>query len=367
MSQSARETVLHIAKATGIGGSERHLLDLLPALGEAGHDVRLCLLESPSHPIDALAQGFEDRGVPVSRLSIRGSADVRLVRRLHDVSARAQIVHTHLVHADIHAGMGVRTHRSRLPRLVTTIHSERRGDTLPARLMMRYLSRRFDRCIVISEAARVAAVGRLGFKDGVQIELIHYGVRVGECSDDLPAKRRGLVVHSRLVAGKNVDDVVRAFAALAEPDLTLTIVGDGEHRPLIEHVAQRLGVRSRVTMLGHVDDVWPVLYGGELWISMSETEGFGLALVEAMGAGLATICTDIPAHREVAAGSAVLVPVGDVEAATHALRRLLGDPSHRKKLGEAGSARAAAFSIERMARRTSQVYEAMLSGRSIPD
>ncbi len=120
-------------------------------------------------------------------------------------------------------------------------------------------------------------------------------------------------------------------------------------------------------MLGHVDDVWPVLYGGELWISMSETEGFGLALVEAMGAGLATICTDIPAHREVAAGSAVLVPVGDVEAATHALRRLLGDPSHRKKLGEAGSARAAAFSIERMARRTSQVYEAMLSGRSIAD
>jgi glycosyltransferase involved in cell wall biosynthesis len=58
--------------------------------------------------------------------------------------------------------------------------------------------------------------------------------------------------------------------------------------------AETTGVFGRVRFLGIVPDILPVLHGSDVFIMPSIYEGFGIAAVEAMGAGLPTILSDVP-------------------------------------------------------------------------
>ena len=92
-------------------------------------------------------------------------------------------------------------------------------------------------------------------------------------------------------------------------------------------------------------------------------ESFGVVLLEAMAAGTAVVASDIAGYRDVARDGreAVLVPAGDVAALTNGLRRVLDDPPLAARLVEAGTARAAGFSMERLAARYTDLYENLLA------
>src|SRR5438067_1610102 len=93
-----RVRILHVQKASGVSGSERHLLSLLPALDAAGAHVRMCVLTTADgdHFVEHL------RVAGVDTVSLRAGRDVnpRLVPALWRVvrGYRPDIVHTHLVH-----------------------------------------------------------------------------------------------------------------------------------------------------------------------------------------------------------------------------------------------------------------------------
>src|SRR4051812_48490417 len=92
--------VLHIQKVKGIGGSERHLLTLLPALAERGIEVRMCVLEAESG--DRFVKELQNRSIPTTVLKSGGHANPMLVKDLvHTVrTERPDLVHTHLIHGD---------------------------------------------------------------------------------------------------------------------------------------------------------------------------------------------------------------------------------------------------------------------------
>ena len=100
--------VLHVQKVNGIGGSERHLLSLLPGLLDAGLDVRMCVLG------DAGARDFvsrlDERGVPHSLIAAGSDLNPMLVGSLWREmrSYRPDLVHTHLIHADLHGQLAAR-------------------------------------------------------------------------------------------------------------------------------------------------------------------------------------------------------------------------------------------------------------------
>src|SRR5438067_8751118 len=103
--------VLHVQRAKGIGGSERHLLTLLPALSAADLAVRMCVLNAPGGDrfVDAL------RAADVETASIPAGPDVNPVAVARLVSEvrrfRPDVVHTHLVHADVHGQLAAQVAR----------------------------------------------------------------------------------------------------------------------------------------------------------------------------------------------------------------------------------------------------------------
>jgi alpha-1,3-rhamnosyl/mannosyltransferase len=79
-------------------------------------------------------------------------------------------------------------------------------------------------------------------------------------------------------------------------------------------------------VLGYVDDAAlpPLMTGAAALVYPSLYEGFGLPPLEAVACGTPALVSDLPAVREATAGSAVLLPVGDVDVWAEAMRMALG-------------------------------------------
>ena len=334
----------------GVGGSERHLLTLLPALRERGVDARFAGLDD----LDGWDPGpfyaaLEDGGVPYSRH--------RSARRLTRAFAGADLVHTHLVHADL---LGALARGRRL--LVSTKHNDDPFRTrLPFRLLERAATARAARVICITDALRRFNVERVGLPPA-KLEVVHYGMDEPPAAWaptelELPEGKLAVAV-ARLEPQKGLDVASEALAGL---DVALVVLGVGPERERLEGLARRRGVR--LLLPGRVGDVASVLRRADLLLHPARWEGFGLALLEAMLVGLPVVATNVSSIPEIVADgeTGLLVPPDEPAALREAVARVLADPGD---LGERGRERARReFSVARMAERTLAVYAAASEAR----
>ena len=98
------DVVLHTQKVAGISGSEAHLLQLLPDLRERGWDVRFLMLHEDEPGAWEFARELEARGVPLDEIRLRADVDPLAFGQVVSYLGRQrpQILHTHLVHADVY-------------------------------------------------------------------------------------------------------------------------------------------------------------------------------------------------------------------------------------------------------------------------
>jgi glycosyltransferase involved in cell wall biosynthesis len=344
----------------GIGGSERHLLTLLPALAERGVDVRFLGLDDPAwDPSDFYG------ALDVPALRVRAPRDVDpllLVRLLRPL--RADVVHTHLVHADLYGGVAAKL---RGAALVSTKHNDdpfRRGSF---KHVERRLLRLADRIVTITDALRAFTVEQVG-ADERKVETIHYGLDGLPAAwgvnppDDVPASARVLLSTSRLVPQKGIDVAVRALPSLPG-DVVLVVLGEGPERAALEALARNCGVGARVFLPGRVPDVAAWLRRAAAYVQPARWEGFGLGVLEAMQAELPVVASRVSSLPELVVDgeTGYLVPVDDPAALADALARALDRP----ELGAAGRARAAReFSVARMADRHAALYATLASAPS---
>jgi glycosyltransferase involved in cell wall biosynthesis len=344
--------VLHVHRIRGIGGSERHLLTLLPALAERGLDPVLVGLDDPAW------RGADFYGalrVPSIRLPSARDVDPLLLARLvRDL--RADVVHTHLVHADVYGGLAARL---RATPLVSTKHNDDPFRTGAFRYVERGLAHLAERIVTITEALRAFTIERVGLPAG-KVETIHYGL------DELPEawgeNPRGDVPHdatillstSRLTEQKGIDVAIRALASLPD-DLVLVVLGEGRQRSSLEVLARELGVESRVFLQGRVPDVAAWLRRASVYVQPARWEGFGLGVLEAMLAGLPVVASDVSSLPELVVDgeTGYLVPPDEPGALAERIAAAL----EQRSLGAAGAERARReFSVARMADRTAALY-----------
>ena len=158
---------------------------------------------------------------------------------------------------------------------------------------------------------------------------------------------RWLLTVARLAAHKGIDTVLQVLAGLRGeyPDLRYLVVGRGDRLRDLEGLARNLGVTDRVRFLTDVPDAdLPALYNtAEIYMGLSRpaglmVEGFGISLSEASASGIPVIGGSgggIPdAVRDGETG--FLVKAEGAEAATAAVRKLLGDRELGRRLGAEG-------------------------------
>ena len=304
---------------------------------------------------------------------------VRLARRF-----RPHVVHTHTAKAGFLGRQAALAVRPR-PAIVHTFHGhvlEGYFGAAKSRLYLeleRALGRVSDRLIGVSEAT-VGDLVRLGVAPREKFAVLPLGLdlrRLAQPADAVRGASRaelGLgeddvlaVFVGRVVPIKRLDLMLEALARAreSEPRLRLAVVGDGDERPGLEALAERLGVAGAVEFLGYRRELRPLFAAADLAVLSSDNEGTPVSLIEAAAAGLPAVGTDAGGVREVVTeDTGAVVPKGDPEALAAALVELAGDPARRRAMGAAARERALGrYGAERLLRDVDALYRELSAGR----
>jgi glycosyltransferase involved in cell wall biosynthesis len=373
--------ILHIQKVKGIGGSERHLLELLPGLSSSGVTVEMSILGTEQFP--RFVSALQERGIRTEVYPAGRDLNPGLVRAIRSTIRRLRpdLVHTHLIHADIHGGLVSRF--TRTPR-VSSFHSThdfyRRA---PVALAARTLGGGAIRTIAISaHVGRFIERGRLARPGTVRI--VPYGLdpsgwdrparEVEGLRSRLGAKATDLVVGiaARLIPYKGHDVLIEAMkvASHGAPRLVLAVAGDGPLRPALEARARELP-EGAVRFIGFQHDIRPFMNACDVLVFPTTpplSEGFGLSALEAMVCGKPVIASRVGSLPEVVDDgvTGLIVPPADPDRLGATLVRLAGDPSLRGRLGKAGRDRASRdYTRERMVDATLRVYDEALGASRV--
>ena len=241
-----------------------------------------------------------------------------------------------------------------------------------------------DRILVVSEHWR-----DLLYRDyGTTAEVVHNGVDAARFQNADPAqakelRRRAGAADRPLILSvggieprKGSDTLVQAIAALkkAGRDPVLAVVGGHsfqDYRPYRDRVLASLpglGLRldDDVVLVGTVPDAeLPAWYAAaDLLAFPSTKEGWGLAVLEAMSAGLPVVASDLPVFGEylTSGRDALLVPVDDASALAAALAAVLDGPDLAARLRAQALATAQRFTWARSAAEHQAIYASLAAG-----
>lgn len=190
---------------------------------------------------------------------------------------------------------------------------------------------RFDAIAWPTGAQRDDVIRRFGGDNHV---VVPNGVAAPDAVTPPGERTPGLAVMvNRLAPGKRVDHGIRAFLAADVPGSRLDVYGDGGERARLQELVDGLGAADRVALRGVSHDVGAVLGDASLFVTSTEYEGQGLAIVEALAHGCPVVGYDIrygPADA-LARGGGLLVPDADETALAAAIRLVLTDAVARER------------------------------------
>lgn len=376
--------IVHIITTLDVGGAEMHLLAQVRGQCVRGHEVRVAFLKGHG----TLEADFRSAGAQVvTRVGSGAGLFVRLWPHLR----WAQIVHTHLLKADM-AGALAAALAGRRAGLIASKHNDE--QVLTRALVSRIhgvLGALPQRTICLSDhvARFIEQHGRVRREKLVRI---YYGLDPApfEHAAADPLARRDaraelgiapdevvFICVARFAPQKAHDVLLRAHAELlrSAPRARLLLVGDdpfGDGRRRAEQLARELGLGERVLFAGIRRDVPRLLAASDVFVMCSLWEGLGLVFLEAMSAGLPVVATRVSATPEVVEQGVTgeLVPARDASALASAMARLVGEPQRRSALGVRGRERVRKiFGLERMVEETLAVYADVLgpSGGAAPN
>ena len=370
--------IVHIQKAKGIGGSERHIIDLCRGLAERGAQLHVLWLTQRGYPLDALLALCRENAVAAECLPIRGHLDLTLPHRLKHALCvlNPAILHLHLIHATLYGAWAARSVGARA--LIATRHRDEPYQRIPLlRWMARSADRHCDRIIAPSD--HVAAYSRRW--DGTppeKLRVIRHGIELERfrpnpsaraeirASWQIPADAIVAGYVARLHPSKDHDTLLGAFALVSadQPQLHLVLLGDGPRAAELRAIVRNLPAAAgdRIHFLPERPDVEVVLAGLDIAVIATHHEGFCLAALEAMAAGLPIAATRVGPLPELitADETGLLTPPADPAALAHALDDLASQPQLREKLGCAAVRAAARYPRERMVAETAALYTTVL-------
>lgn len=333
------------------------------------YDVMVCSLRPPDHAGEVL----ENHGIKVFYID-KGKYSFKNVDVLYDLLRNESIDLVHL-HGYASANFGrLAARRWGVP---VVMHEWAVLKTLPHQFVFDWLLRKqTDVAVGLSESVKQFLIrGRRTNPNATRV--VWPGVNLDKFQEIDPAAVQAFREPFNLAEGqKLVGTVTRlreekgnryfieaAAAVLRETaNAQFIIVGDGPQRDELAQLARRLGLDGRLHFTGFVSDVQVAFAAMDMYVMPSLTEGFGIALAEAMVLGKPVIASDVHGMRELVEHErdGLLVPRADSRALAAAILRLLRDPAFSQALGENAREKSEIFSAERSTRQLESIYGELL-------
>jgi glycosyltransferase-like protein len=362
-------------------GGVVHTLALADALHDLGTDVCVVALGDP------LAGFFRPVRAPVTIVpgpSGAGSLEDKVAGSIDALAAVLHSVDAPVLHAQdcISARAAARVRDAGAA--VTVVRTVHHVDDFTSPVLVdcqRAAILEPDVALVVSEAWRRTLAEDYGVAatvvpNGVDVERFAAAspTRAAELRRSVGAADRPLVLSvGGIEPRKGSDTLVRALAVLAREGLRPVLAVVGGHS-FQDHRAYREAVLAELPDLGLelgvdvvpvgtvADDDMPAWYAAaDILAFPSVKEGFGLAVLEAMSAGVPVVTSDLPVFREYLVGGrdALLVAVDEVDGLVGALRTALLDDAVRRRLVAAGAEVARRFTWRASAQRHLEIYAAL--------
>ena len=356
--------ILHCLRAP-VGGLFRHVRDLAREQARRGHAVGLLYDAQASDPLTAarLEALAPDLALGLTKVAMpreAGLGDLAAVRATRDLAAAMQvdILHGHGAKGGAYARLAARAMRRRClgPGCFYTPHGgslHYHPSTLKGRLFMaaeRHLAHSTDGLIFESAYASGVYRAHVGATP-CPSRVVHNGIAPDELVPVAPAADAAdFVFVGELRRLKGVDLLIEAMARVRAPHpVRATIVGAGPDGDAFKAQAQALGLGDRVTFPGAMParDAFRL---GRTLVMPSRAESLPYVALEAAGAGLALIATQVGGVGEIVAGTdTALVAPDDVDALAAAMQQVLDNPAMAQaRAGRLQQAIARGFSVSAM-------------------
>lgn len=168
-------------------------------------------------------------------------------------------------------------------------------------------------------------------------------------------RRHVIVTASRLNKQKNLGMLIEAFSKICSnhPEYTVEIYGRGREEKNLKRLVEELHLSNKVFFKGFSSNVYEDIKDCSIYVCSSDYEGISNALLEALGLGLPTISTDCPVggskmliDNEI---NGILVDVGDVNALSTQMERLIENTELAEKLSNNAVSVREKYTVDRIA------------------
>ena len=358
--EKKRPKVLHLITWLQPGGIEKWLLEMLQQIPREECPMDICCKGSD---LGILAGAARDRGA-LTYLCPMTINQFSFARRLSRIlrDGGYDILHNHL---GAYSGLPVWIARRMGIRVITSYHNTHFAPQTATRLpVLRELRALYswlsvgyavDRSDVITGCSQSVLTSVVGHEpNGDRYKVLYYGIpaapaQVVSARDAFrmalgyPANTP-LVLHvGRFLEQKNHLGLLEIWKRVVArvPPARLLLVGDGVLRPTVERAIQRHSLEDTIRLLGVRNDVRHIMGSCDVFVFPSRHEGFGIAALEASGAGLPVVGTNVAGLNEVVehGETGLLHSVADVDGMARSLIKLLEEKDHARKLGDAGRRR----------------------------
>ncbi len=357
--------VLFVVGGLPFGGIENLLFDLSLTFRKRDIEFKIVNLSGTGEKTEEFLQAQ----LPVVKLG-KSKKDiktykVKTILKLRDLikDYQPKIVHSMQFSGDYFsrvASIGLNGFK-----IITHIHNIKKEARAERRLINKILSFKTDAFLSVSKEVfnvvekehNIAKKPHYILYNAINPERLKEG--------DKPEFEKGkkyIVCVGRLVKQKNFDIAIRAFSLIEKnfPNLRLVIVGEGKEREKLKALARGLKIERKIIFTGYRKNVFPILKSSHIFLMPSSYEGFGIAHLEAMYAGLPAVISPYVPSKEIAYDCSLIVPIDSKEIA-NAISKLLSDSGLYKRLSQKAKETAQQFTIERYTDKLLNFYESILS------
>ena len=281
--------VLRLTTLLDFGGQERKYISFTENAALLHHQYVFAAIGYGGNAEKLLKErGFEVH-ILNRKFAIKNLSNIWAVYRLIK-KVKPDVVHTAAGEANFHGIIAAKLAG------VSTVIGEEIGipsHSKPAQKVFGWVYLLADKIVCVSKAVKeyLVSIGEIPADKGEVIYNPAHAPTVDR-KQSLP-ERFTIVYVGRLEKVKNVETLVNAFSKLHNDKVHLTIVGDGRERAALEQLCKDLSIVDRVKFEGFSKDPHQYLSSADLFVLPSFSEGFGIAVVEAMLMKVPVLCSNV--------------------------------------------------------------------------